>query len=111
MDSVAGGHPLPLLYLVNPWVEPPAGIVRQVVTVAFWVLAIALFVVLFQDRKNPESATTEIEGPAFARYLFGNSRAGILWLSIRLFIGFSWLESGLGKITNPEWTNGAALRA
>ncbi len=93
MDSVAGGHPLLLLYSVNPWVEPPAGIVRQVVTVAFWVFAI-----------------TQIEGPAFARHLFGNSRAGILWLSIRLFIGFSWLESGLGKMTNPEWTNGAALR-
>lgn len=100
-----------LLYLVNPWLEPPAGIVRQVVTVAFWVLAITLIVVLFQDRKSPGSTAVEIEGPAFARYLFSNSRAGMLWLPIRLFIGFSWLESGLGKITNPEWTNGAALRS
>ena len=26
-----------------------------------------------------------IEGPAFARFLFNNSRAGLFWLPIRLF--------------------------
>jgi thiosulfate dehydrogenase [quinone] large subunit len=101
-----------LLYLVNPWVEPPDGPVRQVVTVAFWVLAIALIVVLFRDRKSPESSTVEIEGPAFTRYLLSNSRAGILWLPIRLFVGFAWLEAGLGKLGEAGWTGGgAALRA
>lgn len=100
-----------LLYLVNPWVEPPDGPVRQVVTVAFWVLAIALIVVLFQDRKGAESSAVEIEGPAFARHLLSNSRAGLLWLPIRVFVGFAWLESGLGKITNPDWTSGTVLRA
>ncbi len=101
-----------LLYLVNPWAELPHGTVHQVVTVAFWVLAIALIVVLFRDRKTPESSTVEIEGPAFARYLFSNSRAGMLWLPIRLFLGFSWLEAGLGKLGEPGWTGGgASLRA
>ncbi|MHB8892957.1 MAG: DoxX family protein [Candidatus Limnocylindrales bacterium] len=100
-----------LFYMVNPWVEPPDGIVDQVVTVTFWVLAIALILVLFQDRKDPGSQAVESEGPAFSRYLFSNSRAGLLWLPIRLFVGFAWLESGWGKLTNPEWTNGgAALR-
>jgi thiosulfate dehydrogenase [quinone] large subunit len=101
-----------LLYMVNPWVNPPAGIVSQIVTVAFWVTAILLVVLLFQDRNDPEAQQVEIEGPAFTRYLFSNSRAGLLWLPIRLFVGFAWLESGWGKLTNPEWTNGgAALRA
>lgn len=101
-----------LFYMVNPWIEPPDGIIDQVVTVAFWVLAIAVIVLLFRERKAPGGENVEIEGPAFARFLFSNSRAGLLWLPIRLFVGFSWLESGWGKLNNPEWTGGgAALRA
>ena len=99
-----------LVYLVNPWVEPEGG-VRQLVTVAFWVTSIVLVVALFQDRKSPESQNVEIEGPAFARFLFNNSRAGLFWLPIRIFVGFSWLAAGLHKITDPKWTaGGAALR-
>ena len=101
-----------LVYLENPWIVLEEGILRQIVTVAFWVLAIAVAVLLFRDRKLPEGENVEIEGPAFARFLFSNSRAGLFWLPIRLFVGFSWLESGWGKLTNPEWTGGgAALRA
>lgn len=101
-----------LFYTVNPWIEPPDGIVDQLVTLAFWVLAIALIAILFQDRKDPGSEDVEIDGPAFSRYLFSNSRAGLLWLPIRLFIGFSWLESGWGKLSSPAWTSsGEALRA
>lgn len=101
-----------LFYTVNPWIEPPEGIVDQLVTLAFWALAITLIVVLFQDRKDPGSEAVEIEGPGFTRYLFSNSRAGLLWVWIRLFVGFAWLESGWGKLNNPEWTaGGSVLRA
>jgi thiosulfate dehydrogenase [quinone] large subunit len=100
-----------LLYLVNPWLQPD-GALRQIVTVAFWVASIALIVALFEDRKHPDSKEVEIEGPAFTRFLFGNSRAGLFWLPIRIFVGFAWLEAGWGKLTDPEWTQGgAALRA
>lgn len=99
-----------LIYLVNPWLQPE-GALRQAVTVAFWVASIALAIALFEDRKNPESQDVEIEGPAFARFLFGNSRAGLFWLPIRVFVGFAWLDAGLHKLTDPEWTQGgAALR-
>ena len=104
-----------LFYMVNPWIEPPAGTVDQVVTVAFWVLAIALVVLLYLDaRRDPESDRVEIEGPAFARFLFNNSRAGLVWLPVRLFLGFSWLESGWGKATaegNVWLGGGSALRS
>lgn len=100
-----------LLYMVNPWIEPPAGVVDQVVTIAFWVLAIALVLVLYQARKEPGSEVVEVEGPAFTRFLFSNTSAGLLWLPIRLFLGFAWIQSGWGKITNPDWTaGGVALR-
>lgn len=99
-----------LAYLVNPWVKPEGG-VAQLVTVVFWVTSIVLVVALFQDRTSPESQNVEIEGPAFARFLFNNSRAGLFWLPIRIFVGFSWLEAGLHKITDSKWVDGgSALR-
>ncbi len=100
-----------LIYAANPW-APPEGTVATLVNVGFWVAAIALAVVLFEDRKGSDAETVEIEGPAFARFLFSNSRAGLFWLPIRLFVGFAWLEAGLHKITDPAWTtDGEALRA
>ncbi len=100
-----------LFYLVNPWVGIPEGIVSEVVTVGFWVSFLALLVILFQDRKQPGGETIEIEGPAFTRFLFSNSQAGLFWLPIRLFLGFSWLGSGWGKFTGQGWVDGgSALR-
>jgi thiosulfate dehydrogenase [quinone] large subunit len=100
-----------LALLINPWI-PVEGTLNQVATVGFWIASILLVVALFEDRRDPQHREVDIEGPAFARFLFNNTRAGLLWLPIRLFVGFSWLESGIGKITNPEWTTGGqALRA
>ena len=100
-----------LFYLVNPWIVPPEGTVSQAVTVGFWVSFIVLLVLLFQERKQPGGETIEIEGPAFTRFLFGNSQAGLFWLPIRLFLGFSWLEAGWHKFTGEGWINdgGSAL--
>jgi len=103
-----------LFLLANPWVELEQGTILQVVTVAFWASFLLLLLALFEDRKSAESKDVEIEGPASARFLFNYSRAGLFWLPIRLFVGFSWLESGWGKATNPDnaWLGGgSALRA
>jgi thiosulfate dehydrogenase (quinone) large subunit len=100
-----------LLYAANPWASPPAGTVTTAVNIGFWVAAIALLVVLFEDRKSADAEAVEIDGPPAARFLFSNSRAGLFWLPIRLFVGFAWLEAGWHKFTDPEWTGGTALRA
>ena len=98
-----------LFLLVNPWVTPePGGTLNQLVTAGFWVSFLALLVVLFQMRKEPGGETIEIEGPAFTRFLFGNSRAGLFWLPIRLFVGFSWLEAGYHKFSGTGWMDGGA---
>jgi thiosulfate dehydrogenase [quinone] large subunit len=101
-----------LLWMVNPWVAVPEGI-SPLVTVAFWVAAIALLVVLYLDaRRAPDSGEIEIDGPGFARFLFNNSRAGLFWLPVRLFVGFAWLEAGWNHFTDPKWTTaGEGLRA
>lgn len=102
-----------LIYLVNPWFAPPDSI-NSAVTVAFWVLLIVLIVALFEDRKTSGATSVEIEGPAFSRFLLSNSRAGLLWLPIRLFVGFSFLDAGLhklmpeGKAMGAGWLDGGA---
>jgi thiosulfate dehydrogenase (quinone) large subunit len=96
-----------LFYLVNPWVQPE-GTVKQAVTVAFWILFIVLLIALFEARKDPEAGDVEVTGPAFARFLFNDPRAGLLWLPIRLFVGFEWLEAGWHKATGGGWLDGGA---
>ena len=86
----------------------PEGTADQIVTVVFWVSFIALLVVLFEMRKEPGGETVEIEGPAFTRFLFGNSRAGLFWLPIRLFVGFTFLEAGYHKFSGTGWLDGGA---
>ena len=97
-----------LAWLVNPWVSVPDNL-SSVVTWAFWILAIALFAVLYIDaRRDPRSGTVEVEGPGFARFLFSNSRAGLVWLPIRIFLGFNWLDAGFHKLAGPGWVDGGS---
>ena len=100
-----------LFYAANPWVTPPEGTITVIVNVGFWVAAIALAVVLFGDRKSLAAESVEIDGPPFARFLFSNSRAGLFWLPIRLFVGFAWVEAGYHKLTGGGWVTdgGSAL--
>jgi thiosulfate dehydrogenase [quinone] large subunit len=49
--------------------------------------------------------------PPFAISLFGSTRWAWLWLVMRLYIGYTWLTSGLEKVGNPAWMQtGQALR-
>ena len=108
--AILGGVAAVALFLiVNPWFAvDPKSTADQVVTVTFWVSFIALLVVLFEMRKEPGGETIEVEGPAFTRFLFGNTRAGLFWLPIRLFVGFTWLEAGYHKFSGTGWMDGGA---
>ena len=98
-----------LFYLENPWVYPAPGSPElAVATVAFWVLTIVVLVLMFEDRKSPGAEVVEVEGPAFARYLFSNSRAGLFWLPIRIFLGFEWAVAGWHKLTGTGWVDGGS---
>ena len=83
-----------------------------ILSVIFWILAIVIFVALLADRNAPGATTVEVEGPSWARFLFSNTRAGLLWLPVRLFVGFAWLEGGLhklfpdGKAVGAGWLDG-----
>ena len=100
------------LQLPEDWpLSRPEGGLNTILTWVFWILSIIVVLILFTDRRQPEASQVEVEGPAFARYLFSNTRAGLFWLPIRLFLGFSWLTSGWGKATGEGWLDGGASLA
>jgi thiosulfate dehydrogenase [quinone] large subunit len=107
---VTNRNRLVLIRVWNP--EAISKDLRSVTTIAFWVLFIAVLVLMFGDRKNSDATEVQIEGPAFTRYLFSNRAAGLFWLPIRLFLGFSWIEASWHKLTGGGWiTDGGSALA
>jgi thiosulfate dehydrogenase [quinone] large subunit len=52
-----------------------------------------------------------ITDPPIARFLFSDVRMSWLWLVLRVWLGYQWLNSGLGKLSNPAWVQtGDALK-
>ena len=52
-----------------------------------------------------------ISDPPIAQALFSNTRWAWFWLIIRVYMGYTWLTSGWGKLSNPAWVqSGEALK-
>ncbi len=52
-----------------------------------------------------------IDEPGFVKTLFSDPRASVIWLIIRVWLGWQWVDAATSKIGNPAWTEtGAALR-
>ena len=80
---------------------------RTWVTWVFWGSFVALLVALYLAfRSTPGSDDVEVDGPPFARFLFNNRKAGLFWLPIRIYLGVSWIDASLHKLTSPAWTQG-----
>jgi thiosulfate dehydrogenase (quinone) large subunit len=62
-------------------------------------------------KNREQSRSVNIPNPPFAHDLFGNTRWAWFWLLARLYVGYTWLTSGWGKVTDPAWMqSGLALR-
>ncbi len=44
-----------------------------------------------------------IQDPPIAQFLFSNTKAAWIWLVVRLYIGYEWLEAGWHKFEDPAW--------
>ena len=56
---------------------------------------------------------TQIPEPPFSRFLFADTRLAFVWLLLRVYIGWEWLQAGWEKVTSPMWfgsTAGTALK-
>ena len=47
-----------------------------------------------------------VQDPPLAERLFADTRMAWLWLPIRLWLGWHWLEAGWHKVTDPAWVSG-----
>src|SRR3972149_5039696 len=49
--------------------------------------------------------------PPFAAALFSRSEWAWIWLAVRLYLGWQWIEAGWNKLQDPAWmSTGAALK-
>ena len=46
---------------------------------------------------------TQIPEPRLSRVLFADTRFAFLWLAVRLYVGWIWLQAGIEKVQNPLW--------
>ena len=52
-----------------------------------------------------------LEVPSFINFIFSDKRMSIVWLLVRLWLGWQWIETGIHKVTDPAWMQtGDALK-
>jgi thiosulfate dehydrogenase [quinone] large subunit len=52
-----------------------------------------------------------VNDPPLAQKLFNSTYAAWLWLPLRIWLGYQWLDAALHKIDNPAWVQtGEALK-
>src|SRR5205814_3959772 len=47
---------------------------------------------------------TVVADPPIARFLFSDTRMALVWLFVRVYVGWAWLEAGLHKIQDTGAT-------
>jgi len=46
---------------------------------------------------------TQIPEPPVSRLIFGDTRFSVVWLVLRIYVGWEWLLAGWEKIMSPSW--------
>jgi thiosulfate dehydrogenase [quinone] large subunit len=47
-----------------------------------------------------------VEEPNFVKFMLNDSRAAWLWLVLRVWVGWKWLDAASHKIFEPAWVDG-----
>lgn len=64
--------------------------------------------VLNEVKNNNKTTVQRLEDPPIARALFSEVRWAWIWLILRLYVGYEWINAGWGKLSNPAWTGSKA---
>ena len=59
------------------------------------------------ERRNPRPVEM-MPDPPYVQVLFSSTRFAWLWTLIRLYVGWSWFQAGLGKVGSPAWAKAVA---
>lgn len=63
----------------------------------------------FQEKTVVQPLTAEgLQEPELARFLFSDPRMAPVWLIIRIYVGWQWLQAGIEKWQSPVWTGSQA---
>lgn len=46
---------------------------------------------------------TQIPEPSISRFVFADTRLSFVWLVLRIYVGWIWLQAGWEKVTSPAW--------
>ena len=61
-------------------------------------------------QENKAGPAVFVDPPAI-QSLFGSTRWAWLWLIVRLYVGYNWIDASLEKLGNPAWMQtGVALK-
>lgn len=58
--------------------------------------------------KKDSSSVTQIPEPPLSRFFFADTRFAWLWVILRVYVGWIWLEAGWSKVMSPVWTGDKA---
>src|SRR3954454_14299437 len=50
-----------------------------------------------------EKGNVLVQDPPIAQLLFSNSKAGVVWLIVRLYVAWDFWEAGWHKLNDPAW--------
>lgn len=51
---------------------------------------------------------SEITDAPIAKFVFSDTRLAWVWLIVRLYMAYTWITSGFGKLTGTGWIDGGA---
>jgi thiosulfate dehydrogenase (quinone) large subunit len=55
--------------------------------------------------------TEQLPDPSFVRTLLSSPKMALIFMAIRIYLGWQWLHVGILKVSNPDWSQtGIALR-
>jgi thiosulfate dehydrogenase [quinone] large subunit len=60
------------------------------------------------SKQKQERDIERLEDPPIARALFGSVQWAWIWLILRLYLGWEWLQAGWDKLHNPAWAGSKA---
>lgn len=55
-----------------------------------------------------DNFVNKIPEPKLSKFLFSDTRFAIVWLIVRIYVGWQWLLAGWEKVNDPVWTGGQA---
>lgn len=75
------------------------------------ILGVVTAVVAYVIGQRTQNTDVEVEESSLGHFLFNDVRSSALWLPVRVFTGWQWIDASLHKLQSPAWMDtGAALK-